>query len=69
MERTIINLTANINEIKQECVKRKAKEAVKSVVRQLLLNTDAGKKLEAIAQLGLDISRGARVVRMAKYRA
>lgn len=69
IERTIINLTATINEIKQECVKRKAKEAVKNVVRQLLLNTDAGQKLEAIAQLGLDISRGARVVRMAKYRA
>uniref|UniRef100_A0A1I7TV93 ShKT domain-containing protein n=1 Tax=Caenorhabditis tropicalis TaxID=1561998 RepID=A0A1I7TV93_9PELO len=69
IERTIINLTATINELKQECVKRKAKEAVKNVVRQLLLNTDAGQKLEAIAQLGLDISRGARVVRMAKYRA
>lgn len=69
IERTIINLTATINEIKQECVKRKAKEAVKNVVRQLLLNTDAGQKLEAIAQLGLDISRGARVVRMAKYRS
>ncbi|PIC45105.1 hypothetical protein B9Z55_005240 [Caenorhabditis nigoni] len=69
IERTIINLTATINEIKQECVKRKAKEAVKNVVRQLLLNTDAGQKLEQIAQLGLDISRGARVVRMAKYRS
>ncbi|CCD64610.1 uncharacterized protein CELE_C15F1.2 [Caenorhabditis elegans] len=69
VERTIISLTATINEIKQECVKRKAKEAVKNVVRQLLLNTDAGQKLQEIAQLGLDISRGARVVRMAKYRA
>uniref|UniRef100_A0A8R1DIN9 Uncharacterized protein n=1 Tax=Caenorhabditis japonica TaxID=281687 RepID=A0A8R1DIN9_CAEJA len=69
MERIIINLTANINEIKQECVKRKAKEAVKSVVRQLLLDSSPGQKLQAIAQLGLDISRGARVVRMAKYRA
>ncbi|CAI2344263.1 unnamed protein product [Caenorhabditis sp. 36 PRJEB53466] len=69
MERTIINLTANINEIKQECIKRKAKEAVKNIVRQLLLSSDSDHKLEAIAQLGLDISQGARVVRMAKYRA
>lgn len=68
LERTIISLTATINEIKQECVKRKAKEAVKNVVRQLLLNSEAGRKLEQITQLGLDISRGARVVRMIKYR-
>ncbi|CAI5440784.1 unnamed protein product [Caenorhabditis angaria] len=65
VERTIINLTAKINELKQDCVRTKAKEAVKLAVRQLLLSTKAGQRL---GQLGLDISRGARVVRMAKFR-
>ncbi|CAB3405232.1 unnamed protein product [Caenorhabditis bovis] len=64
-ERTIINLTARLNAIKQDCVKAKAKSAVKLAVRQLLLSNSAGRHL---LQLGLDISRGARVVRMAKYR-
>ncbi|CAD6199335.1 unnamed protein product [Caenorhabditis auriculariae] len=68
-EMDIISTTAHINERKHECIKSRAKDAFKQVIRELLTK-GAKETLERLkgGRLGVEISRGARVVRMIQHR-